>query len=201
MRISGRDGDGPGDASDAAVHPDELRPDPEGPFQLRMDLVTVSDDGLIHVLDQDQLALVSFDPEGLGERALPADGHAARFTSENTIGLFLDVERHEAARLAEPSRPGLGGARIAVRKRSRCRRRRTGLFLGEHPPGLRDRIIRRFRESRRSVRRLRIRGGVHLVGPDRVVLNPGARGPRNRAGPACSRGRMTAMAQGGSRAA
>ena len=163
----------PGNASDAAVHPDlgllvagdafvdhylarvtargnvafgripdELRPDPEGPFQLRTDLVTVSDDGLVHVLDQDQLALVSFDAEGtlvsvlflpketrdlrlrenretieafggpervLGTQFVSSlrpleDGRLfARITSENTIGLFLDVGRQEAARLAVPT--------------------------------------------------------------------------------------------------
>ena len=163
----------PGNASDAAVHPDlgllvtgdafvdhylarvtargsvafgripdELRPDPEGPFQLRMDLVTVSDDGLIHVLDQDQIALVTFDPEGtlvsvlflpkemrdlrlrknretvetfggpervLGTQFVSSlrpleDGRLfAGFNSENTIGLFLDVERQEAARLTVPA--------------------------------------------------------------------------------------------------
>ena len=149
VRISGRDGDGPGEyrfpsRMDYASEriPDELRPDPEGPFQLRMDLVTVSDDGLIHVLDQDQIALVSFDTDGtlmsvlflpkeirdlrlrenretievLGgpERVLGTqfvsslrpveDGRLfARITSENTIGLFLNVKRHEAARLAVPA--------------------------------------------------------------------------------------------------
>ncbi len=164
----------PGNASDAAVHPelgllvagdafpghylarvtaqgktafapipDELRPDPEGPFRMPGDLVTVSDDGLIHVLDQDQIALVSFDPDGtqvsvlflpkeMRERKLREnrefveafggpervlgtqfvsslqvleDGRLfARSTSENTLGLFLDVERREAARLALPER-------------------------------------------------------------------------------------------------
>lgn len=44
--------------------PDELRTDPEGVFQLPVDLVTVTGNGLIHVLDGDQLALASFDPDG-----------------------------------------------------------------------------------------------------------------------------------------
>ena len=44
--------------------PDELRPDTEGFFRVPLDLVTVSGDGSIHVFDQDQLALVSFDREG-----------------------------------------------------------------------------------------------------------------------------------------
>lgn len=163
----------PGNASDAAVHPDlglivagdafpdhylaqvtaqgnaafgripdELRPDPQDLLRMPLDLVTVSDDGLIHVLDQDQLALVSFDSEGtllsvlflpkrMRDRELSADRETielfggpervlgtqfvlslrpvedgrmfARFTSGNTIGLLLDVERREAARVAVPA--------------------------------------------------------------------------------------------------
>ncbi|WP_419949566.1 hypothetical protein [Candidatus Palauibacter sp.] len=97
---------------------------------------------MIHVLDQDQLALVSFDPEGtlvsvlflprgmrdrqlrlnretveafggpervLGTQFVTSlrpldDGRLfARITSENTLGLFLDVERRDAARLVFPA--------------------------------------------------------------------------------------------------
>ncbi len=44
--------------------PPELVVDYEGAFQLPVDLVAVTPDGLIHVLDGDQLALVSYRPDG-----------------------------------------------------------------------------------------------------------------------------------------
>ena len=44
--------------------PSELVIDYEGRFQLPVDLVAVTPDGLIHVLDGDQLALVSYRPDG-----------------------------------------------------------------------------------------------------------------------------------------
>ena len=44
--------------------PEELRVDAGGLFRWPMDLVTVTADGVIHVLDADQLALVSFLPAG-----------------------------------------------------------------------------------------------------------------------------------------
>ena len=130
-----------GDAAFGRI-PDELRPDPGGFFRMPVDLVSVSEDGLIHVLDQDQLALVSFDPEGtlvsvlflpqkmrdrkfrehletveafggpervLGQQFVTSlrpleDGRLfARITSGNSIGLLLDVEHREAARLEFPA--------------------------------------------------------------------------------------------------
>ncbi len=44
--------------------PEELRVDVGGLFRWPMDLVTVTADGAIHVLDANQLALVSFRPDG-----------------------------------------------------------------------------------------------------------------------------------------
>lgn len=44
--------------------PSELIVDYEGAFQLPVDLVAVTPDGMIHVLDGDQLALVSYRPDG-----------------------------------------------------------------------------------------------------------------------------------------
>ena len=44
--------------------PRELVVDYEGAFQLPVDLVAVTPDGLIHVLDGDRLALVSYRPDG-----------------------------------------------------------------------------------------------------------------------------------------
>ena len=44
--------------------PPELVVDYDGAFQLPVDLVAVTPDGLIHVLDGDQLALVSYRPDG-----------------------------------------------------------------------------------------------------------------------------------------
>lgn len=55
--------------------PDELRIDAGGAFRWPVDLVAVTADGVIHILDGDQLALVSFLPDGdlVGVVFLPSE--------------------------------------------------------------------------------------------------------------------------------
>ena len=63
-----------GDHTPFAPIPVELRPDPAGPFQSRTDIVTVTPDGGVHILDGRELALVSYTDQGelTGIRFLPA---------------------------------------------------------------------------------------------------------------------------------
>lgn len=63
--------------------PDELRVDAGGLFRWPLDLVTVTADGVIHVLDVDQLSLVSFFPNGelASVTFLPRDMRARKFKS------------------------------------------------------------------------------------------------------------------------
>ena len=63
--------------------PDELRVDDGGLFRWPADLVAVAADGVIHVLDADQLALVSFRPDGERESVvfLPRDMRARQLKS------------------------------------------------------------------------------------------------------------------------
>ena len=71
-------------------------------FRLPSNLVAVTPDGLIHVLDGDQLALVSYLPDGelLGVAFLP---RGMRLNGLVTKGLVLDLERLEAIPLVVPA--------------------------------------------------------------------------------------------------
>ena len=72
--------------------PEELRVDVGGWFRWPMDLVTVTADAMIHILDADQLALVSFRPDGelASVTFLPRDLRASKLESaqeaEETFG-------------------------------------------------------------------------------------------------------------------
>ena len=80
-----------GDAAFGRI-PEELRVDAGGLFRWPMDLVTITADGVIHVLDADQLALVSFRPDGAlaSVTFLPRDMRARKLKSaqeaEETFG-------------------------------------------------------------------------------------------------------------------
>ena len=71
-----------GDAAFGRI-PEELRVDAGGLFRWPVDLVAVTADGVIHVLDADQLALVSFRPDGAlaSVTFLPRDMRARKLKS------------------------------------------------------------------------------------------------------------------------
>lgn len=158
-----------GDAPFGAM-PDELRVDYGGVFQLPVDLVTVTPDGLIHILDGDQLALVSYRPDGglVGIVFLPAEMRARelRETRERTEA-FGGPERMLGTQIVTGLTP-LEDGRVFAR------------ITSEHPDGLitkglvldleRLAAIPLIFPAGRKDWRWRLGSGVYLDGMDRLVL-------------------------------
>ncbi len=148
--------------------PDELRLDPKGPFQPSVDLVTVSRDGLIHVLDGDQLALVSFGSDGglVSTVFLPKDMRARELTrNAAAIEAWGGPERVLSSQIVASLRP-LGDGRLFARITSD---NTLGLILD-----LTDRVATRlvFPAEREDWSWMRA-SGVYLDGMDRLVLTEG----------------------------
>ncbi|WP_419860795.1 6-bladed beta-propeller [Candidatus Palauibacter sp.] len=150
--------------------PEELRVDAGGLFRWPMDLVTITADGVIHVLDADQLALVSFRPDG--ELAsvifLPGDLRASKLESaqeaEETFGGPTRVLGTQSVTTLGPLDDGRLFARItSVRPDSVITK---GLVLD---PERLEAIPLVFPAARN---RQWTRGGVYIDGLDRAVLNP-----------------------------
>lgn len=149
--------------------PEELRVDAGGLFRWPLDLVTVTADGVIHVLDVDQLALVSFRPDGelAGVTFLPRDMRARKLESrqetEEAFGGPTRVLGVQSVTTLEPLQDGRLFARIAsVRPDSAIMK---GLVLDlEHLEAVP--LIFPSGEDRPWAR-----GGLYLDGLDRVVLS------------------------------
>ncbi len=151
--------------------PEELRVDAGGLFHWPLDLVTVTADGVIHVLDADQLALVSFSPGG--ELAsvifLPREMRARELREQQeTIEAFGGPTRVLGSQSVTTLRPLHDGrlfARItSVRPDSTIT---NGLVLDLERLEATPVVVPAGHKER-----LRLRGGVYLDGLDRVVLKP-----------------------------
>lgn len=159
-----------GDAAFGRI-PEELRVDAGGWFRLPVDLVTVTADGMIHILDADQLALVSFRPDGAlaSVTFLPRDMRARKLKSaretDEVLGGPTRVLSTQMVTTLRPLQDGRLFARItSVRPDSAITK---GLVLDlkrlEAIP-----LIFPADRDRRSARGAR----VYLEGLDRAVLNP-----------------------------
>lgn len=151
--------------------PPELIVDHEGAFRLPSDLVAVTPDGLIHVLDGDQLALVSYRPDGdlVGVVFLPREMRARELQEQQeTIEAFGGPTRVIGAPIVSTLTPFADG-RLFARNTSEAPNGLTtkGLVLDLERleaiplafPADRDRKWTRG-------------AGVYLDGLDRAVLNP-----------------------------
>lgn len=149
--------------------PEELRVDAGGLFRWPLDLVTVTADGVIHVLDVDQLALVSFRPDGelTSVTFLPRDVRARKLKSreetEEAFGGPSRVLGVQSVTTLQPLQDGRLFARIAsVRPDGAIMK---GLVLDlerlEAVP-----LVFPSREDRPWAR-----GGLYLDGLRRVVLS------------------------------
>ena len=147
--------------------PDELRLDPKGFVQPSVDLVTVSRDGLIHVLDGDQLALVSFGSDGglVSTVFLPRDMRALELTRNAADIEAWGPERVLSSQIVASLRP-LGDGRLFARITSE---NTLGLILD-----LTDRVATRlvFPAEREDWAWMRA-SGVYFDGMDRLVLTEG----------------------------
>ena len=157
--------------------PEELRVDAGGLFRWPLDLVTVTADGAIHVLDADQLALVSFSPGG--ELAsiifLPRDIRARELREQQeTIEAFGGPTRVLGTQSVTTLRPLQDGRLFAeitaVRPDSVITK---GLVLDRERLEAVPLVFPASREDRSWTR-----GALYLDGLGRVVL----RGPRGGVG-------------------
>ena len=150
--------------------PEELRVDVGGLFRWPMDLVTVTADGMIHVLDANQLALVSFRPDGelASVTFLPRDLRVSKLESaqeaEETFGGPTRLLGTQSVTTLGPLDDGRLFARItSVRPDSVITK---GLVLD---PERLEAIPLVFPAARN---RQSTRGGIYIDGLDRAVLNP-----------------------------
>ena len=150
--------------------PEELRVDAGGLFRWPMDLVTVTADGMIHVLDADQLALVSFRPNG--ELAsvvfLPRDIRARKLKSaqeaEEAFGGPTRVLGTQSVTTLGPLEDGRLFARItSVRPDSAITK---GLVLDPERLEAIPLVFLADREDRERMRGM----GAYFDGVDRAVL-------------------------------
>ncbi len=159
-----------GDAAFGRI-PEELRVDAGGLFRWPVDLVTVTADGMIHVLDADQLALVSFRPDGAlaSVTFLPRDMRARELESaRETDEVFGGPTRVLGTQMVTTLRPLQDGRLFAgitsVRPDSATTK---GLVLDlkrlEAIP-----LIFPADRDRQSARGAR----VYLEGLDRAMVNP-----------------------------
>lgn len=151
--------------------PSELTVDDEGLFQFPADLVTVTRDGVIHVLDGDQLALVSYRPDGdlVGIVFLPRGMRARELKEQQeTIEAFGGPTRVLGAPIVSTLRP-FGDGRLFARNTSESRHGLVtkGLVLDLERLEAIPVVVPAGHEER-----LRMRGGVYLDGLDRTVLKP-----------------------------
>ncbi|WP_420438851.1 6-bladed beta-propeller [Candidatus Palauibacter sp.] len=151
--------------------PEELRVDAGGLFRWPLDLVTVTANGVIHVLDADQLALVSFLPGG--ELAsvifLPREMRARELREQQetieTFGGPTRVLGSQSVTTLRPLQDSRLFARItSVRPDSAIT---NGLVLDLERLEAIPVVVPAGHEER-----LRLRGGVYLDGLDRAVLKP-----------------------------
>lgn len=153
--------------------PDELRIDAGGAFQLPVDLVTVGADGLIHILDGDQLALVSFRPDGnlmstvfLPRRMRARKMRRAREITESLGGPERVLGTEIVTRIT-PLEDGRVFARItSVDPNGRITK---GLVLDVERLEAIPLVVPESREDWRWMRG----SGVYLGGMDRLVLHEG----------------------------
>ena len=150
--------------------PEELRVDAGGLLDLPMDLVTVTADGVVHVLDADQLALVSFRPDGelASVTFLPRELRARklRSTQETTeaLGGPDRVVGTQMVTTLGPLQDGRLFARItSVRPDSVITK---GLVLDLKRLEAIPLVFPAARNQQST------RGGVYIDGLDRAVLNP-----------------------------
>jgi len=151
--------------------PSELIVDYEGAFQLPVDLVAVTPDGLIHVLDGDRLALVSYRPDGdlEGIVYLPREMRARELKEQqDVIETFGGPERVLGAPIVSALRPFADG-RLFARNTSETPTGLTtkGLVLDLDRLEAIPLVVPAGQEDR-----LPVRGGVYLDGSDRAVLKP-----------------------------
>ncbi len=152
--------------------PADLIVDYDGAFQLPTDLVAVTPDGLIHVLDGDRLALVSYRPDGdlAGIVFLPREMRARELKEQQElVETFGGPERVLGAQIVSTLR-SFGDGRLFAR------------ITSENPNGplVKGLVLDRKRleaiplvfpadcEDQRWMRGVR----VHFDEPDRAVLNP-----------------------------
>ncbi len=151
--------------------PPELVVDHEGVFRLPSNLVAVTPDGLIHVLDGDQLALVSYLPDGelVGVAFLPRGMRVRELREQQeTIEAFGGPTRVLGAPIVSTLRPFPDGRLFARHTSESLNGLVTkGLVLDLERLEAIPLVVPAGHEER-----LRLRGGVYLDGLDRVVLNP-----------------------------
>lgn len=154
--------------------PAELTADYGDVFQMPLDLVTVTPDGLIHVLDGDQLALVSFSPGG--ERVslifLPEDMRDRELKrSREEVEAFGGPDRVLGTHIVLSLRP-FGDGRLLARVTSEDADGTITKGLVLDPERL-EAIPLVFPAVRDEWRRSWMRGiSVYLDGLDRALMNP-----------------------------
>ena len=155
--------------------PGELRLDPEGLFQLPVDLVAVTGDGLIHVLDGKQLALASFDVDGnlIGVAFLPKEMRDRKLRSvRETTEALGGPERVLGTEPVASLRP-LDDGRLFARITSEAENGLvvTGLVLDVPRREATRLVLPADREDWQWMRG----SGMYFDGMDRLVLNEGLR--------------------------
>ena len=152
--------------------PSDLIVDYEGAFQLPTDLVAVTPDGLIHVLDGDRLALVSYRPDGdlAGIVFLPREMRARELKEQQEmVETFGGPERVLGAQIVSTLRP-FGDGRLFARNTSETPDGLTtkGLVLDRERLEAIPLVFRADREDQRWMQGVR----VHFDERDRALLNP-----------------------------
>ena len=154
--------------------PDELKVDHGDVFQLPLDLVTVTDDGLTHVLDADQLAVASFGPDGELVRVafLPADLRVQKMReARERIEAFGGPERVLGVAMVVALEP-LEDARLFVRMTSEGSNGRItkGLVLDLERLEAIPLVVPASRHGWRWMRG----SGVYFDGMHRLVMSRGS---------------------------
>ena len=153
--------------------PSELVVDYGGVFQLPTDLVAVTPDGLIHVLDGDQLALVSYRPDGdlAGVFFLPREMRARELEqNQERVEAFGGRARVVGAPIVSTLRPFADGRLFAgITSEYPNGAIAKGLVLDRERLAATPLAFPADREDRQWMRS----ASVYFDGPDRAVLETG----------------------------